>query len=126
MISWFKEKLQRKIVGHWKIALEQIPKLFLYSLIISLIDVLLIFLFSWGIDTFAYTLSIFMLIEGGLGLIFGSFISAYSPSVAKLNEILFHSEPWNFAKQKEIEKRMRIVLITGFLLIIEALFVSAL
>lgn len=118
--------MKRKIVDSWKIAFQLIPKLFLYSVVIGLIDVLLIFLLSWGMDAFMSTLSIFMLIEGGLGLIFGSFIAAYSPSVAKLNEILFHSEPWNFARQKEIEKQMRTVLITGFLLIIEALFVSAL
>ena len=117
--------MKRKIVDYWKIFLKIIPRLFLYSLIIILINVSLIFLFSWRIDTLAYTLSFFMLIEGGLGLIFGSFIASYSPSVAKLNEILFHSEPWNFAKQKEIEQRMRTVLIMGFLLIIEALFISA-
>ena len=118
--------MKSKIVNIWKIAFQLIPKLFLYSLIITLIDVLLIFLLSWGVDAFVSTLSIFMLIEGGLGLIFGSFIAAYSPSVAKLNEILFHLEPWNFTRQKEIEKQMKTVLITGFLLIIEALFVSAL
>lgn len=116
----------RKLFSQWKNALALTIKSFLYSLIIGLIDVILIFLLSLEVDTFVYSLSFFMLIEGGLGLIFGSFIAAYSPSAAKLNEILFHSEPWNFERQKEIEKRMRTVLITGCLLIIEALFISAL
>lgn len=126
MNSWFKGEMRRQIFSPWKNSLVLIAKFFLYSLIISSIDVILIFVLSWGLDTLAYTLSFFMLIEGGLALIFGGFIASYSPSAAKLNEILFHSEPWNFARQKEIEKRMKTVLITGFFLIIEALLISGL
>ena len=110
---------------HWKTALAILLKLFFYSVIIILIDASIIFLLSWGVDTFAYTLSLFMLIEGGLGLIFGSVLVSYSPSAAKLSEFLFHSKPWNLNQKKENEKQMRTVIITAFILIIEALLVSA-
>ena len=110
---------------HWKKALALFPRLFLYSVIIILIDASIIFLLYYRVDTFAYTLSLTMLIEGGLGLIFGSVFASYSPSAAKLSEVLFHSKPWDFDQQKEIEKQMRAVIITALILIIEALLVSA-
>jgi predicted membrane channel-forming protein YqfA (hemolysin III family) len=111
---------------HWKTALKLLLRLFLYSVIIILIDASIIFLLSLGVETFAYTLSLVILIEGGLGLIFGSVLAAYSPSAAKISEILFHSKPWKLNRQKENEKQMRAVIITAFILIIEALLVSAL
>lgn len=111
---------------HWKTALKLLVRLFLYSVIIILIDASIIFLLSLGVETFAYTLSLVILIEGGLGLIFGSVFAAYSPSAAKISEFLFHSKPWNLNRQKENEKQMRAVIITAFILIIEALLVSAL
>jgi hypothetical protein len=110
---------------HWKTALAHLAKLFLYSVIITLIDASMIFLLYYRADTFAYTLSLTMLIEGGVGLIFGSFFASYSPSTAKLSEILFHSKPWDFSRQKEMEKEMRAVIITALILVIEALLVSA-
>lgn len=110
---------------HWKTALALFAKLFLYSVIIILIDASIIFLLYYRADTFAYTLSLTLLIEGGLGLIFGSVLASYSPSAAKLSEVLFHSKPWNFNRQKESEKQMRAVIITALILIIEALLVSA-
>ena len=110
---------------HWKTALALFAKLFLYSVIIILIDASIIFLLYYRADTFAYTLSLIMLIEGGLGLIFGSVLASYSPSAAKLSEVLFHSKPWNSDQQKETEKQMRAVIITALILVIEALFVSA-
>ena len=114
-----------EIMIHWKTALTLLLKLFLYSVIIILINASIIFLLSWGLETFAYTLSLVMLIEGGLGLIFGSVLASYSPSAAKISEVLFHSKPWNLNRQKENEKQMRAVIVTAFMLIIEALLVSA-
>ena len=110
---------------YWKTALKLLLRLFLYSVIIILLDGSIIFLLFWGVETFAYTLSLVMLIEGGLGLIFGSVLAAYSPSAAKISEILFHSKPWNLSRQKENEKQMRAIIVMAFILIIEALIVSA-
>lgn len=101
-------------------------KLFLYSAILILIDASIIFLVCYRADTFAYVLSLTILIEGGLGLIFGSILASFSPSTVKLSEILFNSEPWNLTRQKEIEKQMRTIIITSLILVIEGLLVSAL
>lgn len=111
---------------YWKKTLVLVARFFLYSMIIIVIDTLMIFLLSLEVDTFTYTLSFFVLIEGGLGLIFGSVSVVYSPSTAKLSEVLFRSKPWNFSRQKEIEKQMGAVIATSIILIIEALLVSAL
>lgn len=110
----------------WKTTLTSFTRFFVYSLIILVIDASIIFLLSWGVDRFAYTLSFFMLIEGGIGLIFGSVIVSYSPLTAKVSEALFRSKPWNFKRQKEIEQQMGAVFATDFILILEALLVSAL
>ena len=115
-----------KIMIHWKTKLLFFAELFLYSVIIILMDVLIIFLFFWDGETFVYNLSLIMLIEGGLGLIVSSVLASYSPSVAKLCEILFHSKPYDLIQQKETEKQMKAAIVTALILIIEALLVSAL
>ena len=111
---------------HLKTIMALLAKFFFYSMIIILIDTVTILLFSWGVDTFTYTLSFFILIEGGLGLILGGVSAFYSPSTSKVSEALFRSKPWNFTRQKEIEKQMGAVITTSIILIIESLFVSAL
>ena len=111
---------------HLKTIITHFVKFFIYSIIIILIDTIMILLFSWGVDTFTYTLSFIILIEGGLGLILGGVSAFYSPSTSKVSEVLFRSKPWNFTRQKEVEKQMGAVIMTSIILIIEALFVSAL
>jgi hypothetical protein len=109
----------------WKTALQSSTKFLLYSLIIILIDFVLIAALTGEITNITSTLSFVMLIEGGIGLIMGGATAMYSPSAAKINEVLFHSKPWNPNRQKEIEKQMRAVIITALILVIEALLVSA-
>jgi hypothetical protein len=109
----------------WKTALELSTTFLLYSLIIILIDFVLIAALTGELNNITSTLSLVMLIEGGIGFIMGGATVIYSPSAAKLSEVLFHSKPWNFNRQKEIEKQMREVIITALILVIEALFVSA-
>ena len=55
----------------------------------------------------------------------GGGVALYSPSVGKINEVLFQSKPWNAKRQKEIEKQMAAFILTGIALIIEALLLSA-
>ena len=105
----------------WKTVLESLVRSSVYSLIIICIDAILIIVFFGGTNQITYNLSFLMLIEGGMGLIVGGVVALYSPSVAKINEVLFHSEPWNAKRQKEIEKQMEVLIVTGSLLLIEAL-----
>ena len=109
-----------------KKAIFFLAKFFFYSLIIILIDTVLIFIFLRDFNDFTYNLTLLMLIEGGLGLILGSFVASFSPSVAKLGEILFRSKPQDFTRKKETEKQMREVIIMSLIFIIEALIISGL
>jgi hypothetical protein len=109
----------------WKTALALSTKFLLYSLIIILVDFVLIAVLTGEITNITSTLSLVMLMEGGIGLIMGGAGAMYSPSAVKISEVLFHSKPWNLNRQKEIEKQMRAVIITALILVIEALLVSA-
>jgi hypothetical protein len=66
-----------------------------------------------------------MLLEGGIGLSVGSAVASYSPLGAKINEVFFHSKPWNAKHQKEAEKQARAWIVTGIILVFAALLVSA-
>jgi hypothetical protein len=110
----------------WKIALESFVRSSVYSLVIILIDAILIVFLRGGINQITYSLSFVMLLEGGIGLIVGGAVALYSPSVAKMSEVLFHSKPWNAKLQKQIEKQVEALIVTGIILVIEALLLSAL
>ena len=109
----------------WKTALGLFARFLVYSLIVILIDFVLIVSLTGGINQIKYTLSFVMLLEGGMGLIVGGATALYSPSVAKISEVLFHSKPWNSKRQKEIETQVEVFIVTGGILIFEALLLSA-
>ena len=109
----------------WKTVMQSLVRSSIYSLIIILIDAILIVFLMGRTNQIIYNLSFLMLIEGGMGLIVGGAVALYSPSVAKINEVLFHSKPWNAKRQKEIEKQMEVLIVTGIVLLIEALLLSA-
>jgi hypothetical protein len=97
----------------------------LYSLIISLIDIILIVLFAGGLNQITYSLSFVMLLEGGIGLTVGGATVSYSPLTAKISETIFHSKPWTAKRQREVEAQARAWIVTGTILILTALLISA-
>jgi hypothetical protein len=97
----------------------------IYSVIIVLINLVAIFIFTQDIFQILYWLSFITLIEGGLGLIAGGGSVLYSPIFNKAFEKIFHSESWDFKRQKRTEQQALKWIITGFLLIVEALIISA-
>lgn len=109
----------------WKIVLQLFIRFLIYSLIVIMIDFVLIFVIMGGINQIKSVLSFVLLSEGGIGLIAGGATALYSPSVAKITEVLFHSKPWNFKRQKETEKQAKELILMGILLIFEALLLSA-
>jgi NO-binding membrane sensor protein with MHYT domain len=109
----------------WKNVLAFCTKLFLYSIIIILIDFLLILAFTRVTNDIVQILSFVMLIEGGIVLILGGVTASYSSIYAKLSEVVFHTEPWNAKRQKEVEINARAWIIVGIILVIEALVLSA-
>jgi hypothetical protein len=105
--------------------LDNIAISLIYSLIIVLINLVIIFIFTQDIIQILYWLSFITLIEGGLGLIAGAGSVFYSPIFNKAFEKIFHTEPWDYKKQKRTEQQALKWIITGFLLIAEALIISA-
>ena len=98
-------------------------KCLIYSFIIIFIDFLICFFFI-GLNQLFYTLSLVVLLEGGVCLVGGGAAVLYSPSIAKINEVLFHSKPWTATQQKQIEKQIYVLIGIGAFLIVEALLLS--
>ena len=108
-----------------KSALGLLASCLIYSLIITLIDFVIVFLFTQDLNQLLSSVSFILLIEGGLGLLMGGGAVMYSPVASKVGEILFKSEPWNAKRQKEVEKQAQVLIFAGFLLLLIGLLVSA-
>jgi len=108
-----------------KTVLELLARCLFYSSIVIVIDFVLIFAFQGGLNRITDSLSFVILLEGGIGLTAGGATASYSPLGAKINEVFFHSKPWNAKRQKEAEKQARAWIVTGVILVFEALLVSA-
>jgi len=106
--------------------LELLARSLIYSLIVILIDIVLIFAVQGGINQIIAALALLMLLEGGIGLTVGGAIAFYSPLGSKISEILFHSKPWTAQRQKEAEKQARTWIATGIILVLAAFVISAL
>ncbi|MCJ7559249.1 hypothetical protein MUO79_01360 [Candidatus Bathyarchaeota archaeon] len=108
-----------------KTVLELLASCLIYSLVVALIDFVLIFFFR-SLDQIASSLSFVMLVEGGVGLTVGGVVAFFSPLSGKIEEVIFHSDPWNANRQKEAEKQARTWIVTGLLLVLVSFLVSAL
>jgi hypothetical protein len=109
-----------------KSALKLLATCLAYSSIVILIDSVLVLFFSKEPYQIVSSLSFIMLIEGGLSLTIGGTIALYSPIINKMSEVLFHSKPWNATRQKEAEKQAKTWIVTGTILVLLALLISAL
>jgi hypothetical protein len=108
-----------------KTALELLISCLIYSLAVALIDSVLILLFKQSLDQFLSSVSFVMLVEGGVGLTIGGITAFFSQLTGKIEEVIFHSKPWSADRQKETEKQARTWIVTGSILVIAALLVSA-
>lgn len=97
----------------------------IYSSIIAFLDFLIILFFTEEQNQVLSTLSLVMLAEGGLGLLAGGTVASFRGLTHKMGEIIFNSEPWDFKKQKKAEKQAQIFIVTGFMIILFALLISA-
>jgi hypothetical protein len=109
-----------------KSVLELVASCLVYSSIVILIDLVVILFFTRELSQIGSSLSFVMLVEGGLGLTVGGAFVLYSPTVSKIGEFIFHSKPWNATRQKEAEKQAAAWIVTGSILVLAALLVSAL
>ena len=109
-----------------KTALELFATCSAYSLIIALIDFAVILFFNRELYQIAPSLSLMMLAEGGLGLTVGGAVVLYSPIISKIGEVFFRSKPWSAKRQQDAEKQAKAWIVTGTILVLLALFISAL
>jgi hypothetical protein len=97
-----------------------------YCSIVILIDFVGILFFTRETAQLVSSLSFVLLIEGALALIVGGGSVLYSPVFGKLEEVMFHFEPWNAARQKKAESHARIWVVCGGFLVLVAILVSML
>ena len=105
--------------------LKIIPICLIYSLIIVLINLVVIFIFTQNIIQMLYLASFIVLIEGGLALIAGAGIALYSPIFNKIFGKITYSESLEINRNKGSEPQAEKWVIVGGLLVIEALIISA-
>jgi hypothetical protein len=109
-----------------KTVLKVILRSLLYSSIVILINLILVAFITGGFNKIIYNLSFLMLFEGGVCLVVGGVAASYSPIGARLNEMIFHSKPWNAKRQREAESQAKRWILIGIILIVVALSLSAL
>jgi len=104
---------------------ELIVSSVVYSLVVLGVDFLLVLFFTQEPSQITATISLILVLEGGLGLTFGGAVAMYSPIVSKVGEILFRSEPWNQERRKTSEKQGQVLIVVGLLLLLFGLVISA-
>ena len=97
-----------------------------YSLIVLLIDIAAIFLLKVEPKSIVFTLSLIVLLEGGIALIVGSAAAFFSPVIRKVEEVVLRTEPWDAKKQKHTERQGHPWILTGAILVFESLLLSIL
>ena len=110
----------------WKKLLMLLGRSLVYSLIVILTNFLVAFLLVGDVHANLPSISLFLLLEGGIFLTIGGTSVMYSPITAKILEVLLKAEPWNAKRQREMEKKALIWIISGVILVTIALLTSAL
>lgn len=97
-----------------------------YSVLVVLIDIILLFLLHQELNQILFYLSLILLAEGGLGLAAGGFIGMNSPIIKRIEDYFFRAKVQKPKYKQEPEKHARTLIVTGLFLIIIALLVSVL
>ena len=95
------------------------------SFIISLVSLVVIFLWTRDSNTISGYVSLALLLEGGLSLVIGGVVASFSHVIGKASEGVFHSEPWDAKRQKEAETQARTWIATGIFLVLAGFLASA-
>ena len=96
-----------------------------YSLVVLGVDFLLVLFFTQEPSQITATISLILVLEGGLGLTFGGMVAMYSPVVSKVGEVFFRSEPWNQERRKTSERQGQVLILVGLFLLLIGLVISA-
>ena len=108
-----------------KSAVKFTSECFAISIIVALVDLGVVYLFVRDPIRVVLYLSLVLLLEGGLGLLVGGIVASFSRVINKIGEKLHRSESWTATSQKEAERNSRPWIVTGVLLLLLGLLVSA-
>jgi hypothetical protein len=109
-----------------KQALELTASCLIISLAVTLVDLIIILVFTREPKQVVSNLALVMLIEGALGLIIGGAIAIFSPAASRIGEGVLRSKPWDAKRLKEVEKQGATWIVTGIFLVLVGFLVSAL
>lgn len=113
-------------MGTAKSALQLFISCLVYAIIISAVDFVIIFVFQRDLGQVKWTLSIITFAEGGLALVTGGATASFSSTFGKIGEMIFHAEPWDIKRLREVERTARVWITTGYILFLLGLLLSAL
>jgi hypothetical protein len=97
-----------------------------YSVIIAFATVIVIALFTQDLSQILMLATLVLLGEGGLALVVGGVVAFFSPTIGKIGEVVLRSEPWDAKRLREAEGTGRVWIVTGVVLFLLGLVVSAL
>ena len=108
-----------------RLGLDLLVSSLVYSFVVILIDIVVLFVVYPELSQVLSNLTLVMLAEGGLGLVAGGFIGLNSPIIRRIEEDFLHVKPRKHEDKREHEKQAKTLIVTGIILIIAALFFSA-
>jgi hypothetical protein len=107
-------------------ALELMASCLIISLAVTLVDLIIILVFTREPNQIVSNLALVMLVEGALGLIVGGAIAFFSPAASRVGEGILRSKPWDAKRLREAERQGAAWIVTGIFLVLLGFLVSAL
>ena len=109
-----------------KSLLHMVFECVIFALIVCLADFFGILFLTQQSRPIIADMSFLMLIEGGLALLIGGGVASFSSIGGRMREAILRSKPWTPQSQREAERQGRYWILTGALLVLDALLISAL
>ena len=106
--------------------LELLARCLVYSFVVILIDLVLILILGKALDRVVSSLSLVILVEGGVGLIVGGALGMNSPIIARIGERVFHTNTRSAGGHTGIEKQAKSWIISWIILVSAGILLCAL
>ena len=97
-----------------------------YSMIIAIATIIVIDIFTRNPEQILQVATFALLGEGGLMLVVGGAEASFSPTIGRVAEVIFRTEPWDAKRLREAEGTARVWIATGIFLFLFGLLTSTL